>query len=115
MTEKDYYTWIGWAITSHFVVLNDPPTYVIIARPVSREIWETCPKGQELFAIDLNGDSLWMDFLWAPGQWNRVTEFLQHSGKRWGGWEHRTTGKVHIVDIHKLTKYRAVVPNTVPK
>ena len=110
-TEMAYYTWLGWAITSHYVVTNDPPTYVIIARPVSWEIWETCPKGEELWVVDHNGDALWMDFLWAPSQWDRVTEFLEHSGKRWGGWEHRTTGKVHIVDIHKLTKKR-LVPST---
>ena len=108
-TERDYYTWIGWAVSSHFVVVNDPPTYVIIARPVSRDIWDTCPKGEELWAVDHNGDALWMDFLWAPGQWETVVTFLNASGKRWGGWEHRVTGKTHIVEIHKLIRKREPV------
>ena len=60
-----------------------------------------------MFAFDHTGDVLWMDFLWAPGQWDRVSEFLKHSGKRWGGWEHRITGKVHIVEIPKLLRHGA--------
>ena len=109
-TEMDYYTWLGWAITSHFVVVNDPPTYVIIARPVSWDLLGAIPKGEELWAIDRNGDALWMDFLWAPGQWDRVSEFLEHSGKRWGGWEHRVTGKVHIVEIARLIRDHQKIP-----
>jgi hypothetical protein len=94
--------WLLWAARNNFVVMNDPPTYGLIARPVSRELYEYTAKGEELWAFDLNGDSLWMDFLWAPRQWPVVKEFLKISGKRWGGWEHRTTGKVHIVEIEKL-------------
>lgn len=108
---SDMRLWIAWAIQNHFVVMNDPPTYVIIARPVSWELRDITPKGEELWAVDHNGDALWMDFLWAPGQWKTVVAFLNASGKRWGGWEHRVTGKVHIVDIHKLIKAK-VVPTT---
>jgi hypothetical protein len=97
--------WIMWAVRNNFVVMNSPPTYGIIARPVSWKLYETTPKGEELWAFDLNGDALWMDFLWAPGQWGTVKEFLKISGKHWGGWEHRTTGKVHIVDIRKLISH----------
>ena len=63
-----------------------------------------------MFAFDHTGDVLWMDFLWAPGQWNRVSEFLEHSGKRWGGWEHRVTGKVHIVEIARLIRDHQKIP-----
>jgi hypothetical protein len=102
--------WILWAVRNNFVVMNDPPTYGIIARPVSFNLYNVTPKGEELWAFDHTGDALWMDFLWAPGQWSIVQEFLRVSGKRWGGWEHRTTGKMHIVDIHKLVT-RSIQPD----
>jgi len=70
-TEKDYYTWIGWAVSNHFVVMNDPPTYVIMARPVSFESWVARPVGEDLFVVDHNGDALWMDFLWARANGKR--------------------------------------------
>lgn len=99
-------TWLWWATIKHFVVLNGnsdiTPTYAIVARPVSWDLVYTTPKGEELFAFDHSGNALWMDFLWAPGQWNVVRDFLIRSGKIWGGWEHRVTGKVHIVEIKKL-------------
>ena len=104
------HTWIAWAIENHFVVMNHPPTYVIIARPGSLDILDTCPKGEELWIFDHTGDSLWMDFLWAPGQWETVVAFLNASGKRWGGWEHRVTGKVHIVEIPKLISHHYQLP-----
>jgi hypothetical protein len=105
----DYRRWVWWAFCNRFVVMNDPPTYGIIARPVSRDLWNTCPKGQELYVHNHAGDSIWVDFMWAPDQFDRVIEFLKISGKRWGGWEHRTTGKLHIVEISKLIQTSSLV------
>src|SRR5580692_4875142 len=102
--------WIIWAFHNHFVVMNYPPTYGIIARPVSWNLYDTTPKGEELWAFDHNGDALWMDFLWAPGQWGTVKHFLKISGKKWGGWEHRITGKTHIVEISRLIDDHSKIP-----
>jgi hypothetical protein len=99
----DYRLWVMWAVRHGFVYLwPDPPTIGIIARPVSRKCFEECPKGQELYCFDQDGDGLYVDFLWAPSQMNIVAKFLKQTGKRIGGWEHRTTGKMHIIPIHKL-------------
>jgi hypothetical protein len=94
--------WVWWAHDHNFVVVNDEQTWGCIARPVSEDCYRDTPIAKQLYCYDRNGDSLWMDFLWAPGQWPKVREFLIASGKRWGGWEHRVTGKPHIIDIHKL-------------
>jgi hypothetical protein len=113
-SEEDYRSWLWWAAFHRFIVINDPPTYAIIARPVSWELYEsgTVKKGEELFAVDYSGDALWMDFLYAPDQWDVVVQFLKLSRKRWGGWEHRTTGKTHIVDIYELVKHGKFLTHT---
>jgi hypothetical protein len=105
-SEEDYRIWIWWALNKRFLRM-EAPNWAIIARPVSWELWEsgTVKKGEELFAVDYKGDALWMDFLYAPHGWDLVVRFLKSTGKRWGGWEHRTTGKVHIVDIYELVKH----------
>jgi hypothetical protein len=101
----DYRLWIYWAAMKGFVFLYpDPPTLGLIARPVSVDLLDDVPKGQELYAYDSGGEGVYMDFLWAPGQIETVIQFLLQTGKTWGAWEHRNTGKVHTIPIASLRK-----------
>ena len=86
----------------------DPPTMGLIARPVTRDMVlnvRQYPQDQLLYIYDHRGDVLWMDFLWAPGQYETVMEFLRLTGKKLGGWEHRATQRPHIVQIESLLKH----------
>jgi hypothetical protein len=97
-----WHRWIMWALKHNFVLINNPPTWGCIARPISKTLYETRSDTKFLWSFDSSGDWLWMDWLYAPGQWSTVVQFLIASGKRWGAWQHRTTSKVHLVDIKKL-------------
>jgi hypothetical protein len=94
--------WVGWALHHNMIVVNNPPTWGLIARPVSRDLYARTPKEDLLYAFDLKGDSIWVDFLYGPGQWPAFLSWLKSTGKVWGGWQHRETGKVHIVEIARL-------------
>ena len=102
----DFRYWVWWSVEHGFVYLwPDPPTLGLIARPVNRDMvynWHTYPQDQLLYLYDDKGDGLWMDFLWAPGQYNIVMKFLRMTGKKWGGWEHRVTQKPHIRRLDRL-------------
>jgi hypothetical protein len=100
----DYRAWILWALEQRFVWLYpNPPTLGLIAKPISREMvehWEQIPEEEFLCMFDRNGDGLWVDFLWAPGQWLTVMRWLRATGKNWVGWQHRTTFRPHILCIN---------------
>ena len=70
----------------------------IIWRPVS--VWPD--RLEDLWSYDEKGANLWCDFLWAPGHWDLVKAWLAQSGFVQGGWQHRTSCKVHIIDIARL-------------
>lgn len=74
------------------------PTGCAIARPC--RYFSTDLK--DIFFAEEDGDSLWVDFLWAPGQWPAVCDFLLSTGKLYGGWERRENFAVHTIDIKKL-------------
>jgi hypothetical protein len=102
MIQGDWHKWIAWAIQNHFVVVNDPPTWGCIARPVSRSLYETVDKSDLLYCFDREGDFLYVDFLWAPHQWHLFREFLISTGKPFAAWEHRETGRMHTIDLVRL-------------
>ena len=109
--------WINWALYHGFLYLwPDPPTLGIIGRPVSRELiynHSQIPEEELLCIFDAAGDGLWVDFLWAPYQWNTVMKFLRLTGKRWVGWQHKNTKMPHIrsisdhVEIHKTVDIKS--------
>jgi hypothetical protein len=106
LSPDQYREWIGWVIQQGFVYLYpNPPTLGLIARPVSMfqiEHYQRWSPLEQLYVYDHTGDVLWMDFLWAPGQYKELMKILKATGKKWGGWEHRKTQRPHFVEIEKL-------------
>jgi hypothetical protein len=91
--------WLIWANRKGFIhVLGDPPIGCVIARPCNGFSTEL----SDFFFSEEDGDSLWVDFLWAPHNWPAVRDFLISTGKLYGGWERRDNFKVHTIDIRKL-------------
>lgn len=80
----------------------------IIWRPIPNDLWARWEKGDlkdyfgRLYDVDPGGDNLWVDFLWAAGEYRRVVPWLKSTGKQKAGWEHRATGKVHVVRLNRL-------------
>lgn len=108
----DFRLWVIWAVQRGFVyVWPDPPTLGLIGRPVSRKLIEAYSRGEIpeeelLYVHDQNGEGIWIDFLWAPGQWNIVMKFLRATGKEWVGWQHKNTKFAHIRSIKDYSKTR---------
>jgi hypothetical protein len=106
LSGEQYQEWIEWVILHGFAYLYpNPPTLGLIARPVSMyqvEHYMQWSQLELLYLFDPAGEILWMDFLWAPGQYGQLMKFLKATGKKWGGWEHRKTQRPHFVEIEKL-------------
>lgn len=102
----DFRLWMIWAARLGFVGLwPDPPTLGFVARPISMvqaERWEEYDPGELLYVYDMDGELIWFDFLWAPGQYNVIYEFLESTGKKWVGWQHRVTLAPHLKLISRL-------------
>lgn len=71
----------------------------IVWRPVSA--WPS--ELEDLWSYDPKGRDMWCDFLYAPGHWDQVKKFLATLPFEQAGWQHRTTCRVHIIEIKKLT------------
>jgi hypothetical protein len=102
----DFQLWVLWAMERGFLYLwPDPPTLGLIGRPVTRGMvlnWASYPPEDLLYVYDQSGDGIWIDFLWAPGQYNIVMKFLRMTNKRWVGWQHRVTQAPHIQFFHDM-------------
>jgi hypothetical protein len=70
----------------------------IIWRPVS--VWPS--DITDLWSYDEKGTNMWVDFLYAPGHWALVKQFLKTLPFNEAGWQHRSTCAVHIIQIKKL-------------
>ena len=91
--------WIIWNDQHGFIHLfGESPSGCVIWRPAHAFSAQLA----DLTFFEISGESLWVDFLWAPGQWEHVRVWLLESGKRYGGWQRRENFKVHIVDIKRL-------------
>lgn len=102
-TREDYIlfikTWIIWNDQNGFIHLfGDSPSGCVIWRPTR----SFSTKLEDMVFFERDGESLWVDFLWAPDQWDQVRAWLIASGKRYGGWQRRNNFKVHLVDIKRL-------------
>ena len=99
-TPWDYRYWVQWALEHGFVyVWPDPPTLGLIGRPVTKDMIYNAasyPQDKLLYLYDHKGDGIWVDFLWAPGQYSIVMKFLKMTGKTWVGWQHHTSERPHI-------------------
>lgn len=102
----DFRLWMIWAYQHGFVLTYPfPPTFGAIFRPVPKEMidrYDEIPVGDLLYVYDLDGDAIWFDFLWAPRQYNIVYEFLEATGKKWVGWQHKTTQKPHLRKVSAM-------------
>lgn len=82
----------------------------MIARRISLtqvQNWEQYSDLEAPYVFDPDGDGVWMDFLWAPGQKVTVLKILEELGINWGAWEHRRTGSVHIKSVQRLLRMPA--------
>jgi hypothetical protein len=103
---------VVWAIRHKLLNIwhdeEGEPVAGIIFRPIPNWLWGSWEKGElkdyfhRLYDVDPGGDNLWCDFLWAPGQYGKVIPWLKATGKQKAGWEHRQTGKVHVVRLNRL-------------
>src|SRR6266436_163327 len=104
----DWKLWLTWALRHKFVyVEGNPPCIGLIARPINREMIYNRSKYkiEDLLCLfDPCGDGVWVDFLWAPGQYNRAIELFKMTGKKWVAWEHRKTRMPHIRMIETMWK-----------
>lgn len=94
--------WMLWNIERGFLHVwlnNGEPVGGIICRPC--EAFDERLLDIEYF--ERGGDSLWVDFLYAPGLWSSaLLPFLKATGKKYGGWYRRDNAALHTVEINKL-------------
>lgn len=89
--------WLVWLNRHNFITLIGE-SGVVIARPCATFSLQL----SDLTFFDLTGECLWVDFLWAPGQWPLVRAWLMTTGKKYGGWQRRDNFTLHTIDIEKL-------------
>lgn len=101
--------WMLWNIERGFLHV-----WLDQGEPVGGIIWRPCAgfnddlKDIEYF--DTGGDSLWVDFLYAPNRWNDcVLPFIKSTGKKFGGWYRRDNGAFHVVEIEKLRPIKSML------
>lgn len=84
--------------------------------PAGAMIYRPVPEFSELiedpFVTVPQSDLVWVDFLWAPGQYSFAIPFLKKAGFRRAGWNRRDNSKVHIVDLKRLPNSSPFVKST---
>jgi len=83
--------WLTWMWNNHFAyVLKDRSGY-ILWRPVTLQ-W-IFDAGLDYFQtiqwFDWSGDAVWIDSLWAPGNYSKVLDLLRATKKTFVGWNHK--------------------------
>jgi hypothetical protein len=106
--------WIVWALRHNLLKIwcdgTGLPVAGIIARPVPtrrrREFLtgrlDLSDPTKLLYEIDPNGDTLWVDFLFAIERYDLICAHVKSKPQTWVGWQHRVTGWPHLVKIADL-------------
>jgi hypothetical protein len=108
--EYDFRWWMLWHVRQgHVHIWPDykNPTGGMIARRINLhqvKRWKEYTDIELPYIHDPEGDGVWMDFLWAPGQKTIVLDLLASLGVDWGGWQHRKTMAPHIKLIKDLAQ-----------
>jgi hypothetical protein len=107
ITGKDYAQWVRdwvrWAWDRRFAfVLNFQRGYIIM-RPVRLDwIFDTSiDYFQTIQWCDFHGDAIWIDSVWAPGNYSAVLALLRSTRKTYVGWSH--PDKLHVTKIAALS------------
>jgi hypothetical protein len=108
--EELLHRYMLWAL-SHgmlhvFGDAEDNPHSGVIVRPVDhRRIgWYQEDYYARLCDYDEGGDTAWVDFCFAPGNYPLIISLLVATGCKYTCWEHRTTGKFHLLPIARMPK-----------
>jgi hypothetical protein len=108
----DIKLWVLWHARHGFVHVwpwNCPVGGMICRRISIYQLrdWKTYPRAEQSYVFDPDGDGVWMDFLWAPGQKLMVQTILERIGVDWVGWEHKKTRMPHIKSIKQIGRILA--------
>jgi hypothetical protein len=99
-----------WAVSCGFLHVfgdaEDNPHSGLIVRPIERRRvgWYQEDYYGRLCDFDQGGDTAWVDFCYAPGHYPLIISFLAATGCKYTCWEHRTTGKFHLLEISRMPK-----------